>query len=274
MIQTTPGLRVKVDATNPGQFFACCGLLELAHRLWPGAEGWFEDGWFKLAVNCGNSALLQVTDRLRACELVPDDAEADDKTCPLRLRENCAADGRNNPLCMRLDWWLDDTGVGGSLKTWAGQQRVTVISRAMLHSAVTDCQVDHADDGWLDRGRLAHLPESPTKIVEPFYFDARRFAHALDTGFSLDAQGAQTIAYPAVELLCLVGLQRFRPRRSESRWTFEYCTWSRPLCAAVAAAVTCGAVTVFGLQGYRFTLRFRDDQKRYKAFDFATAIEQ
>ncbi len=24
--------------TNPGQFFACCGLLELADRLWPGAE--------------------------------------------------------------------------------------------------------------------------------------------------------------------------------------------------------------------------------------------
>ena len=35
---------VAVDPTNPGQFFACCGLLELADRLWPGAEGWFADG--------------------------------------------------------------------------------------------------------------------------------------------------------------------------------------------------------------------------------------
>ena len=34
-------IRVNVDPTNPGQFFACCGLLELADRLWPGAEGWF-----------------------------------------------------------------------------------------------------------------------------------------------------------------------------------------------------------------------------------------
>jgi hypothetical protein len=33
---------VAVDPTNPGQFFACCGLLELADRLWPGAEGWFD----------------------------------------------------------------------------------------------------------------------------------------------------------------------------------------------------------------------------------------
>src|SRR5258708_10459887 len=34
-------IRIDVDPTNPGQFFACCGLLELAARLWNGAEGWF-----------------------------------------------------------------------------------------------------------------------------------------------------------------------------------------------------------------------------------------
>ena len=54
-------IRVNVDPTNPGQFFACCGLLELADRLWPGAEGWFEKGEF--CVTCegaivGLSALL------------------------------------------------------------------------------------------------------------------------------------------------------------------------------------------------------------------------
>ena len=35
-------IRIRVDATNPGQFFACCGLLELAARLRPGAFGCFE----------------------------------------------------------------------------------------------------------------------------------------------------------------------------------------------------------------------------------------
>ena len=29
---------VNVDPTNPGQFFACCGLLELADRLWQGGR--------------------------------------------------------------------------------------------------------------------------------------------------------------------------------------------------------------------------------------------
>ena len=36
-----PTITVDVDVTNPGQFFACCGLLGLADRLWPGVEGRF-----------------------------------------------------------------------------------------------------------------------------------------------------------------------------------------------------------------------------------------
>src|SRR6266446_4280053 len=43
-----PAIRIAVDPTNPGQFFACCGLLELADRLWQGAEGWFEGQQFWL----------------------------------------------------------------------------------------------------------------------------------------------------------------------------------------------------------------------------------
>ena len=33
-----PTIRIRVDLSNPGQFFACCGLFELADRLWPGIE--------------------------------------------------------------------------------------------------------------------------------------------------------------------------------------------------------------------------------------------
>lgn len=265
-----PSITVNVDVTNPGQFFACCGLLELADRLWPSAEGWFNDGYFMLAANSSDATVLQVANRLRRCELEPDDTDSDEKTCPLRLREEASAINGNKPLSILLDWWLDNVGVGDSLKTWAGQQKVTVISRAMLHSATIDGQ---ADSTWLNHGRPAHLPKSPTKIVEPFCFDARRFAHALDTGFSLDTQGAETIAHPAVELLCLIGLQRFRPQQSsKSKWHFEYWTWMWPLCPTVAAAVVCGAAPVSDLQGYRFALRFRDNQKRYKAFGFATPI--
>src|SRR5207237_7441081 len=51
--QPEPAIRVHVDPTNPGQFFACCGLLELADRLWGGAEGWFVGREFCVA--CGGT---------------------------------------------------------------------------------------------------------------------------------------------------------------------------------------------------------------------------
>jgi len=57
---------VQVDAMNPGQFFACCGLLELAHRLWPGAEGWFDEGNREFQIYCNNpsASLDELVNRL------------------------------------------------------------------------------------------------------------------------------------------------------------------------------------------------------------------
>jgi CRISPR-associated endonuclease/helicase Cas3 len=46
-----PTIHVTVDPANPGQFFACCGLLELADRLWPGAEAYFVDKEFRIVCN-------------------------------------------------------------------------------------------------------------------------------------------------------------------------------------------------------------------------------
>ena len=60
MSDTKPNITVNVDVTNPGQFFACCGLLELADRLWPGAEGWFSnDGVvFHVACDCNGAGYM------------------------------------------------------------------------------------------------------------------------------------------------------------------------------------------------------------------------
>ena len=71
MSQINEPIRVRVDPTNPGQFFACCGLLELADRLWDGAEGWFEDDVHlsfrfipaRPSPNCTASALMKEIER-------------------------------------------------------------------------------------------------------------------------------------------------------------------------------------------------------------------
>jgi len=108
--------------------------------------------------------------------------------------------------------------------------------------------------------------------LNPFYFDARRFVHALDTGFSIDVQNAETRAHPAVELLCLIALQRFWPAPTSTKWSLEYWSWCERLPAPGAAAVVSGAVLTNGGRRYRYSLLFRDDQRRYKAFDYGTVI--
>ena len=59
MILPTASFRVHVDPTNPGQFFACCALLEFSGRLDPDAQGWFEDGDFCVSSSHNLSETLQ-----------------------------------------------------------------------------------------------------------------------------------------------------------------------------------------------------------------------
>jgi hypothetical protein len=254
-------IRVHFDATNPGQFFACCGLFELADRAWRGAEAWFDKGQFFIAPMEGNGSTLEVLlNQILTAEL---EVERPDEptTSPLTLRE---------PFDLRLDWWLDERAGGSTFKTWAGQQKVVGIATAMHHA------LRRAIPLGPDLFELAESipdPDEPKKSVAPFYFDARRAAGALnlDIGFSPDAQKIKTLSFPSVEFLCLAGLQRFRPAPAMNR-TYQYQTWSKltPLSPPVAAAVACGAVPVEGGQSYSFRLLFRTDY--LKGFLPATPI--
>ena len=41
-------IKINLDLTNPGQFFACCGLHELADRIWPETKAMFDKNAFCL----------------------------------------------------------------------------------------------------------------------------------------------------------------------------------------------------------------------------------
>lgn len=299
MIRRDPSFTIQADPSNPGQFFACCGILELSQRLWPDAEGWFDCSGnnFNIATDVSNvNAEIFVT-RLKECKIcgLTDEERSERITLERKKIEmkqlgallskkeeerlgELGANARSGlvyldaPFCLTLDWWQAGEDER-TPKTWAGRQEIHRVARSAQEalSNVADCS------NILDFGCILRVPKEyqqkasdGTKSVEPFYFDARRFASALNTGFSLDRQNAETTAYPAVELLCLAGLQRFRPSGGQVKWTFGYRTWSIPLKASVAAAVVCGAVPIHAFHGYRFSMLFRDDQKRYKAFGFAT----
>lgn len=265
-----------VDPANPGQFFAACGLLELADRLWLGAEGAFESGTFRIAATAPASAALPnivATIAGGRIDLIrPEEPGSDDEggaAWPLTL-------SIGDSLRLRLDWWRDNRSGGKALKVWAGTMHAGRIASAMLAALRSG---DFYDENALNVAIVVPDPEDVRKKKEPFYFDARRGAHTTprDVGFSPDAVGTTTVAYPAVELLCLIGLQRCRPKASgplaRNSRLFEYFTWSTPLPPAVVNAAVQGLLPDERRTGYRFENRFRTDQRKHKAFAPAILIE-
>jgi hypothetical protein len=252
--------RIRVDPTNPGQFFAACGLFELAGRLdhlgAPRAR--FAREFFE--VECTRS-LTEVLSLLVASSLRQVD-EQDDTSSASLVPE---------PFDLLINWW-QEPGSNKDLKVWAGTMQSVRIARAML-AVFTDSSL-HTED-LLDHGCVVYDPADRTKKVEPFYFDARRAggAHSRDVGFSPNDLHLTTTAFPAVEVLCLFGLQRCRPRPASERRTFESRSWADWIPLSVAAAVAGAQVSTRGQETFRFESWFRTGQRKHKAFRPAIKVE-
>lgn len=259
MNKPEPTIRVNVDPTNPGHFFACCGLLELADRLWEGAEGWFEGPLF--IITCGGT-LKSLIEQTAHADLVQLNME-DDTGSPVEIGQPF------RPL--RLDWWQDSLAGGKQLKIWAGTMESFRIARAMQSTMKNN---PFHSSGLLDVGMVAFDPDNREKKVEPFYFDARRGpnAHSRDVGFSPNDLQMTTSAFPAVEFLCLVGLQRCLPIKTTQPRVFDYFTWSEPLPVNIMAAAVTGSIPHIIDNRYRFENWFRTGQKKHKAFRSAILI--
>lgn len=270
-----PNFMVPVDLTNPGQFFACCGLLELADRIWPGAEGWFANDHFVISgpQACSLLALLNaLAESTVANTMTPvQNARLKDlsamtkkqREAPPGLEEekkSLESLRRELPIVLagaiafRIDWFRDDLSGGSRFKTWAGQQSVLDIARAM-HSGITDATKDSDLSLWSNaRG-----------VGLPFNFDSDLGGQgsALDVGFSFDplagseATRIEGTCKPALELLCFIGLQRFRPREIPKENRFVFAAWRSPLPPSVASAVACGAVNVNDVLLREFKLLYR-----------------
>lgn len=241
-------INVRVDVTNPGKFFACCGLFELADRLSPGCRAAFADKERFQVVPAGERPLPNLETLIAALHGVDLEAVTPEEPAATPLRVPV-------PFDLRLDWWNDQRSKGSELKTWAGQQKVTRIAAAMQATLLEDVV---SEDNLLDNNAVLYEAGSRTKTVEPFYFDSRRAAqaHAIDIGFSPDTQQMEMPVHATTELLCLVGLQRFRPRVNDDR-SRTYRVWETPLSIVAAAAVaSCGA-DMPATTNYRFRLLYR-----------------
>ena len=240
-------IRLDVDLANPGQFFGCCGVFELAQRLWPRATAHFEGSHFVISEGELNE-LIAATARTRLLVLEP----ANQTSSPLRLME---------PFDLRIDWWQFERG----LKTWAGRMSVDRIATSLQRQLLKPHGNSFFDDGHVVIG-------ADGKKVEPYYFDGRRGGTALplDVGFSSDALSLSTVAFAASEFFTLLGLQRFRPMEVKMR-VYRYRGWRAPLPATLAALAAASMLPDDGPL-FQFESAFRTDQRKHKAFSPAVPV--
>jgi CRISPR-associated protein Csx14 len=242
-------IRIDVDLTNPGQFFGCCGVFELAQRLWPRATAHFEGTHF--VVSDGDLKELVTKTAQTPIEVLE---AANQTSSALRLPE---------PFDLRLDWWKFERG----LKTWAGRMSVDRIAMGLQRDLPNTLSSDFFNDGHVVNG-------TDGKKIEPYYFDGRRGATALplDVGFSSDALSLVTVAFSATEFFTLVGLQRFRPSPSAARRRiYRYRAWRTALPATLAALAASNTLPDDGPL-FQFESAFRTDQRKHKAFSPAIPV--
>lgn len=247
---------VNVDPTNPGQFFACCGLLELADRLWTDAEGWFARSGTEFHIACGEHSCSELITAIAHATLIHSDPD-DPYSSPIRIADPF------RPI--EIDWWITDQTGARDLKVWAGTMESFGIARAM-QQAIRDSRFQSAD--LFQIGTVVTNPDDPAKKKEPFYFDSRRSpnAHSLDVGFSPNDLRLTSIAHPAVELLCLIGIQVARPAFTDQKRIYDYSLWPSPLPANLLLPAATGALQIPGAMYFRFENWFRTGQKKHKAF--------
>ena len=268
-------IQVRFEPTNPGQFFACCGLLELADRLWGGAMGWFDEelnfrlrptesvsNWdaatlLKEVTACSISNTMTSSQRQRRQNLsaiakklreAEPSLEMEKKDLDAIYREAPVVLGL--PFRLTLDWFLDRYTGGKELKTWAGQQAVVDIASGMR--GLIDGEAPPQE--W-----LSHF--APGDSV-PFNFDSDLGGAGsdLDLGFSIDPlrpSGLTVRTRPLLEYAAFVGLQRFRPKKSDSNGVYQFSIWRKPLLPEAATAVTCGCVECLATRTFQFRLLYR-----------------
>lgn len=254
-------LTLPVDLFNPGQFFACCGLLELAHRLTqPGqrALGWFEgihstqSRFLISALNSDGSVTLEkIIGLLKKCEITAQNPES--KEGPVFLGE---------PLNITIDW-RSPFPQNSLVKTFAGKQNIFEITQVLQQALPESCDNELLDYCYpVDKAVTA--------------FGIEKAEDTIDAGFSMDVQKDRLFRRPPIflELLAQIGVQRFCPLEGLKRLDRIYYAWAIPLPAFLASIAVSYPFSTIPMQGFFFQMYKRDPQGRYKGFAPSRKLKQ
>ena len=238
--------RIPVDLFNPGQVFACLGLMEAADILLGDATGAFD--WrdesapaFILRTAGADDPLHAVIDFLLTAQVdalspVNSKNRTEKWDVPTATLPNTAplpAPDPKSPATLParlfteshtiiLDYWMDGEEHTGrdNAKFWAGSGGYP--GAALLRDAIALLQAEPQRV----KGELLDfaVPQSSS-----FRLDWRRDYIPLDTGFSLNEHNhITTVGYPLVEVLAAIGLTHARPQRLHDKLHYRYAALGLP----------------------------------------------
>lgn len=226
---------IPVDLYNPGQVFACLGLLELADLLLGNAQGAFDwsdptKTFFRVAALGDESPVECAIDFLRKASVTsysphrleskdwltswgpePVQINTDREPFPFPIPESPAtlparlSSGEHH---FDLIHWGDDLRSSGrdNVKFWAGSRGYP--GAALAHDALALIKTMPADI-------TADPLNASERQSSSFRFDWRRDYIPMEIGFSLNAHSGDrfcTVGYPVVEMLAAIGLSFARPK--------------------------------------------------------------
>jgi len=225
---------IPVDLLNPGQVFACLGLLELADELLGHAQGafaWSKEGEAHFRVRaagdkCPVRSAIEFFREAAVSSISPSrDSLSTDGWSVATTQLNLNADPFPFPEpdspatlparlvsgdCQIETWhWGDDIPTSGrdNVKFWAGAGGYP--GAALAQDALALIKAMPAE--------IAADPlNAPARQSSSFRFDWRRDYVPLDIGFSLNAHSGDRfcpVGYPVVEMLAAIGLTNARPKR-------------------------------------------------------------
>lgn len=238
---------IPVDLLNPGQVFACLGIMEAVEILLGESTAIFD--WkdrsnpkFRIATDGEENPILRIMQFLEDAEIVtlmPSNSKCEDNwkdswnkdSNGMSILRTSIERGESFPLPepetpqklpvilrgggfeIPINYWCDATK-RDNIKFWAGSGGYP--GSAILRDAIM-----------LVRGRMSQHATNPFALSSPqtnsFRFDWRRDYVPLQLGFSLNKHSKKItmLGFPLVEILAAIGVTHARPKRIE-RLKYQY----------------------------------------------------
>jgi hypothetical protein len=237
-------IKIEVNALNPVEYLACCGIFEIASRFDETALAQWQSGdmtTFVLESVLSEKELLEIilstlTD-WNKWKVIANDAKE-----VIRLEANFS--GANDQTERFIfDWWYESLTPEGGInksgwKMYAGQQKAEKITLDMIQkSQKLNCE------------NLSEILQQTSKVSGSFGFDPMASRNALDVGYSPNDLNLPVVTNPFSQLLAMFGAQNFFTTRTKQtneivssrgwtkenrRYFFDYSLWLLPVPIALA----------------------------------------